>query len=252
VDSWQTNRYHVHPLFEITQNDQDRTDRWDPSSEFVDATGNRCRDSLSFLEPAWKVAIHFFPSAQFPFAPETIHSLGKAPVPKPGEYTVFPRSDILRKEGVDFVALTGPGRYTIRDGGFESAEPWQEGMSSTGSSSSGSAGWSLSYTEPRCRVLVVLRGPSTGTALLAPFHHQNRRLLIRARLRQGGFIAANSSGSSASDDGTTLTREESFLLDLKTVEGNLECELIPLTSTYLEFLTAPPAPKTGLILENHN
>jgi hypothetical protein len=185
VNHWEENRYYFRPRFVVAREGEDRTAWWDRSVYYGDATGNRRHSGLSLLESAWKLEVNFFPSVRFPFESDQVHSLGLAPAPQPGEYVLFEVDKTLRLKGVNFAALTGPGRYSIRNGKVESAEAWEEGMSGSGSSSSGSGDWQWDYSDKKIRLALFLKGPSRGAELMPPMHDERHKLLARAREADG-------------------------------------------------------------------
>jgi hypothetical protein len=213
--------------FEVTQNGIPTREWDDRQVRFIDPMGNTSWNLLCTNEPAWKVSVQLYRTAEAKFAEEEIWRLPKVRVPKAGEGLTMRRETNLNGVALSVAAFAGTGTHVVSNGIFIRSNPIVAG--STWSTSSGSEN-GVPYE-------------ITTTARKTPFLwvrvsglKQNERVLVRAREEAGTVFAADNTGSSGN--------LHLFAFKQPIEVDEVDLELIVNKPRTAEFIVQPPMVST--------
>lgn len=192
------------PEIRVSASDgQDATPWFDLQPMFVDPTGNRYWPQLPVGEPVWGVEVEAYPSARFPYPDADVIPLGSARFPDAGQHQFFPMSAAGTNASLHSAWITGPGKFTFRDGQMVQASPVSNGG---GVSFRPGPPWQVDWDGNQPALWLVLKGPVAARGLLSVSTHRLARILPRLRRPDGSYVKAvmlrPTTGSGA--DGITM------------------------------------------------
>lgn len=182
---------------------QDATPWFDLQPMFVDPTGNRYWTQLPVGEQVWGVEVEAYPTARFPFPDAGIVQLGSSSIPGAGQHQFFPMSAAGTNASLHFAWITGPGRFTFRDGQMIRASPVSNGG---GGSIRPGPPWQVDWDGDQPALWLVLKGPVAARGLLAVSTNRLARILPRIRRPDGSYAKAVMGGTTTGSgaDGITM------------------------------------------------
>jgi len=192
------------PEIRVSASDgQDATSWFDLEPTFVDPTGNRYWTRLPAGEPVWGVEVGAYPSARFPYPAAGVVPLGSARIPDAGQHQFFPMSAAGTNASLHSAWITGPGRFTFRDGQMIRASPVSNGG---GGSIRPGPPWQVDWDGDQPALWLVLKGPEKARGLLSVSSNRLARILPRIRRPDGSYAKTVMSGTTTGSgaDGTTM------------------------------------------------
>ena len=234
IDGQTTENPAAFPSIKVTEPGASK-DCFSTAYEWSDATGNTINTGmLPFSESVWKLKVTFTESANYPFPPKQILSLGKIKVPGSGQIVTLTVPKELQKFGISDALVIGPGNYrrngkaiTASGIGGQAAKV----VATTNGYSPNSIGtisaWEIHlYTQGT--------GGLRGKGPILRVHHGS------------GMISANSTGSSSNGYACTDTWG-SFNTKSGPVPGGDDIEIdmvIPKSRVAEFFINRPEPPKS--------
>lgn len=229
------------PELRVSASDgQDATPWFDLEPMFVDPTGNRYWTRLPAGEPVWGVEVEAYPSARFPYPDAGIVPLGSSCFPRAGQHQFFPMSAAGTNASLHSAWITGPGKFTFRDGQMIRASPVSMNKGGGGGSVRTRAPWQVDWDGDQPVLWLVLKGPAAARGLLSVSTNRLARILPRIRRPDGSYAKAVMSGTTTGSgaDGTTMILR--FGIEGAVAGERIETGIVLSEAIQARFTIAPP------------
>jgi hypothetical protein len=226
------------PEIKVSASDgQDATSWFDLEPTFVDPTGNRYWTQLPAREPVWGVEVDAYPSARFPYPDAGVVPLGSARIPDAGQHQFFPMSAAGTNASLHSAWITGPGRFSVRDGQLVQASPVGNGG---GGSVRPGTPWQVDWDGNQPALWLVLKGPAAARGLLSVTAHRLARILPRIRRPDGSYAKAVMGGTTTGSGADGITMIFRFSIEGAVAGERIETGIVLSEAIQARFTLAAP------------
>jgi|GEM_PF-5009749 hypothetical protein len=223
---------------------EDATPWFDLQPMFVDPTGNRYWTQLPSGEPVWGVEVDAYPTARFPFPDAGVIPLGSASIPGAGQHQFFPMSAAGTNASLHSAWITGPGKFTFRDGQMVQASPVSL---YSGGSWSGSIHprppWQVDWECNQPALWLVLKGPAAARGLLSVSTNRLARILPRLRRPDGSYVKADTGGTTTGSGADGINMILRFRIEGGVAGERIEAGIVLSEVIQARFTIAAPVAK---------
>ena len=229
------------PEIRVSASDgQDATPWFDLQPMFVDPTGNRSWTRLLSGELVWGVEVDAYPTARFPFPAAGVIPLGSASIPGAGQHQFFPMSAAGTNASIHSAWITGPGKFTFRDGQMVRASPVSNGG---GSSFRPGPPWQVDGDGNQPALWLVLKGPVAARGLLSVSTNRLAQILPRLRRPDGSYVKAVMGGTTTGSGADGITMIVRFWLEGVVAGERIEAGIVLSEAIQARFTIAAPVAK---------
>lgn len=219
---------------------QDATPWFDLQPMFVDPTGNRYWTQLPAGEPVWGVEVEAYPSERFPYPDAGVIPLGSSRIPEAGQYQIFPISAASTNASLHSAWITGPGRFTFRDGQMIQAGPVSMNKGGGGGSVRPRSPWQVDWDGDQPALWLVLKGPAAARGLLSVSTNRLARILPRIRRPDGSYAKAVMSGTTTGSSADGITMILRFGIEGAVAGERIEMGIVLSEAIKVRFTIAAP------------